>query len=626
MAFGSNNCIHYSGTGANQTFTVPKGVTALNATLKGSGGGDSTFDGVAGGAGGAATATIAVTPGEVLNVTVGTTGAVGTTAGYGGGGTATDGERGTGGSGGGMSALWTGAPFTGTPLLIAGGGGGSSGAGAPHPSGGTGGGASGGPGDSTSGSDFAGGGGTQTTGGTAAVISGTAGTKFHGGNGGGDGADTGGAGGGGWYGGGGGHTQVNEGDDNNDGGGGGGSGYIGGPGVSNGVLTAAAGSDAGTSGSVELQFTAPAPKITAPADGSTTSDTTPTISGTGVAGATVSVAVDGTDVICTQGTPVTIASNGTWVCTPTTPLSTGSKTLVATQHDPAQTLAVYPPSPTVTITIAMPAPVVTGPPNGSIINSGAANPAITGDHAVPGDIIHVDEAGKLICSTHVSPTGTWSCTPATLLAVGTHHLSIVEISTGGIASAPAALTIGVRAVDNLAITATSKPASIVVGATGTLTVTVTNNGPDTEPAAQVSVLLPSSLGYRSSTVTAGSYSSTTGKWVLGPVVSGQSKTLTITVAGLAAGSGSATFGVTGTVFDVSATNNTAVVAITVANAATTTTTATTTAPTSASASNGSTLPNTGYDLRGPLALSALLVIIGLVLSVGSRRRRSRPRH
>ena len=587
----------------------------MHAALNGSGGGDSTFDGVAGGAGGAATATIAVTPGQVLNVTVGTTGSVGTTAGYGGGGTATAGTRGTGGSGGGMSALWTGDPFTGTPLVIAGGGGGSSGAGAPHPSGGTGGGANGGPGDSTSGSDFAGGGGTQTTGGTAATISGTAGAKFQGGNGGGDGADSGGAGGGGWFGGGGGHTQVNEGDDNNDGGGGGGSGYIGSPGVTNGLLTAGAGADPGNPGSVQLQFIAPAPKITAPADHTTTSDSTPTTSGTGIAGTVISLAVDATTVLCAEGTPVTVANNGTWACTPTTALSTGSKTLIATQHDPAQTLAVYPPSPAVTITIAMPAPAITGPPNGSFTNSGAGNPTITGDHAVPGYTIHVEESGKLICTTHVSSTGTWACTPATPLSVGTHHLSIVAISPALVSSAPAALTVGVRAVDNLAVAAEAKPASIAVGVTATVTVTVTNSGLDTEPAAQVNVLLPSSLSYVSSTVSAGKYDAATGKWTLGALTSGQSRTLTIVLSGVKAGSGSVSLAVTGSVLDVATANNTAAVAIDVTAAA-----AASTTTTSASAGTGATLPNTGSDVRGPLVLAALLILLGLGLRFGSRRR------
>jgi hypothetical protein len=67
------------------------------------------------------------------------------------------------------------------------------------------------------------------------------------------------------------------------------------------------------------------PVITAPKDGSETTDTTPPISGTGVAGATVTVK-EGSKTLCTA----VVASNGKWTCT-SAKLALGSHTISATQ-------------------------------------------------------------------------------------------------------------------------------------------------------------------------------------------------------------------------------------------------------------------------------------------------------
>jgi Bacterial Ig-like domain len=78
------------------------------------------------------------------------------------------------------------------------------------------------------------------------------------------------------------------------------------------------------------QTAAPAaPTITSPANGSTdTTTATPTISGGGVTGDTVTVSIDGTVV----GTPQVVA--GAWTFTPTSALSNASHTITATQAAP----------------------------------------------------------------------------------------------------------------------------------------------------------------------------------------------------------------------------------------------------------------------------------------------------
>ena len=101
-SFSSN----YTYTGANQTFTVPAGVTTISVAMWGAGGGGGRLTNVTGGAGAFLQGTFSVTPGQVLTLIVGQGGAAGSppAASYGGGG-AGAGGYGTIGAGGGRSAI-----------------------------------------------------------------------------------------------------------------------------------------------------------------------------------------------------------------------------------------------------------------------------------------------------------------------------------------------------------------------------------------------------------------------------------------------------------------------------------------------------------------------------------------
>jgi hypothetical protein len=88
-------------TGANQTFTVPAGVTAVTVDLYGAQGGDG-YQGYVGGAGGYVHATIPVTAGQTLTVRVGGTG------GDGPGGWPNGGYAGHAGGGGGSTSILAG--------------------------------------------------------------------------------------------------------------------------------------------------------------------------------------------------------------------------------------------------------------------------------------------------------------------------------------------------------------------------------------------------------------------------------------------------------------------------------------------------------------------------------------
>ena len=112
-------------TGAMQTFTVPAGVTSITIEALGAGGGSGALGGNsatggAGGKGSRATGTLAVTPGQILNIFVGGTGAT-PAAGFNGGGAG--GNTDSGGGGGASDVRFPGSANT-DRILVAGGGGG----------------------------------------------------------------------------------------------------------------------------------------------------------------------------------------------------------------------------------------------------------------------------------------------------------------------------------------------------------------------------------------------------------------------------------------------------------------------------------------------------------------------
>jgi len=239
----------FAATGGNQSYIVPAGVTSIQVTLNGAGGGVSSGTGY-GGKGGQTIGTLAVTPGETLTVIVGAAGAsraIGTPTGepatFGGGAAGGNDKSGGQGcaSGGGRSAIRRGA----TELLTAGGGGGGGNYKAMR--GDSGGGLTAAASGQDTGEGPHGLDGSQSAGGANGAGGGSPGTQFQGGNGmnytskyhcsaG---------GGGGWFGGGGGGA-----DEQRAVGGGGGSGYCGS--ASGCTSTAAAGAQPATAGSVTI--------------------------------------------------------------------------------------------------------------------------------------------------------------------------------------------------------------------------------------------------------------------------------------------------------------------------------------------------------------------------------------
>lgn len=209
-------------TAGTSSFEVPEGCTRLGVVAWGAGGGGApSGSGLRpGAAGGLATATLAVTPGDVLTIVVGAPGADGRALGgngFGGpggepgGGAGSDAGQHGGGGGGGYTGVFSDTPSQASALVIAGAGGGCGGAGRNDGAGGgyTGAavvGSTGAPGTQTAG-------GIGTSGaGSGGALTGGAGARD---------SDGGGGGGAGWFGGAGSHGASS-----NAWGGGGGSGYV----------------------------------------------------------------------------------------------------------------------------------------------------------------------------------------------------------------------------------------------------------------------------------------------------------------------------------------------------------------------------------------------------------------
>ncbi|WP_051485426.1 Ig-like domain-containing protein [Nocardioides sp. J54] len=206
-----------------------------------------------------------------------------------------------------------------------------------------------------------------------------------------------------------------------------------------------------------------APAITSPADGSSTTDTTPTISGTGLAGATVTVS-EGATVIGTA----TVQPDGTWTLVPATPLAAGPHTITATQSSGDATSA---PSPEVTFTVVDETPpdppAIETPADGSVTSD--ATPTITGT-GEPGAEVEVSIDGTVIGTTTVGPGGGWSLDATTPLADGPHTVAATQTDPSGNTSDPttSGFTVDTTAPAPPAITGPAD-GSVVGDATPTIT-------------------------------------------------------------------------------------------------------------------------------------------------------------
>ena len=169
--------------------------------------------------------------------------------------------------------------------------------------------------------------------------------------------------------------------------------------------------------------------------GQVTNDSTPTISGTGLAGSTIHIMNNGTQI----GT-ATVDVNGNWSFTPTTPLGDGSYALRAYATDTAGNASANSSVFAFTIDTAAPGvPVVTsvvddiGPVTGTLTSGNSTNdarPTFSGTGEV-GSTVHVLVDGNEIGTAVVNAQGNWSFTPGSDLAEGPHAITFNATDAAG---------------------------------------------------------------------------------------------------------------------------------------------------------------------------------------------------
>ncbi len=249
------------------------------------------------------------------------------------------------------------------------------------------------------------------------------------------------------------------------------------------------------------------PNVTIPT-GSTTNDSTPVLSGTAEANATVTV-YDGTTVLGTT----TASSTGAWSFT-TSSLSNGTHPLSVKVTDAAGNIS--PSSTAVTVTVDTVAPttptlVVTNDVTDKVIASGGSTndttPTLTGT-AEANSTVKIYDNGTLLGTTTASSTGTWSYV-SSVLATGSHPLTVTSTDAAGNVSTAASSTVVIDTTAPAAVTVTA------INNDGSSPVTIANNGTtnDNTPELTGTAEAGSTVNIYNGTVLLGTTTaSSTGTW------------------------------------------------------------------------------------------------------------------
>ena len=178
------------------------------------------------------------------------------------------------------------------------------------------------------------------------------------------------------------------------------------------------------------------------ASGGLSNDNRPAISGTGEAGAVVTILDNGAAI----GTAM-VRADGTWSFEVLTPLGEGNHALTATQVDKAGNASSTSADYEMTVDTQVDAPVITGWLDdvtgglvGNIASGGLSNdnrPAIGGTGEV-GAVVTILDNGAAIGTAVVQADGTWSFEVLTPLGEGNHALTATQVDTAGNASTASA--------------------------------------------------------------------------------------------------------------------------------------------------------------------------------------------
>jgi cysteine-rich repeat protein len=175
-----------------------------------------------------------------------------------------------------------------------------------------------------------------------------------------------------------------------------------------------------------------APNILVPAQNAVGTDTTPELSGSCLADATVTLFESGS-LICTT----TCTTLGSFSCTPVTPLSVGWQALTAKQELGASKSGDSP----ITHFLILGAPAFSSPADGAI--STDDTPEFQGS-CEPGADVTVSTSTQVLCTAVCSVTGTFSCS-SVVLAPGLYTVTAEQSVSGVTSPASSELDVGVTA-------------------------------------------------------------------------------------------------------------------------------------------------------------------------------------
>jgi hypothetical protein len=176
-----------------------------------------------------------------------------------------------------------------------------------------------------------------------------------------------------------------------------------------------------------------APAVIAPANGSATSDTTPSCSGTAEAASTVTVYIDGTSAGTT-----TASITGSWSYTPGSALRQASHTVKATATDSTGNISTASAIITFTVDATAPdAPTVSAPANGS--STSVTTPNCSGTAEASSNVtVYID--GISVGTTTASGLGSWSYTLGSALSVASHTVKAMATDSAGNISTDSAIS------------------------------------------------------------------------------------------------------------------------------------------------------------------------------------------
>ncbi len=178
------------------------------------------------------------------------------------------------------------------------------------------------------------------------------------------------------------------------------------------------------------------------ASGEETDDNRPLIKGTGAEPGNTITVYNGDKVIGTAK----VQADGTWSLEPTTPLPDGKYTLTAKETDGVGNVSgpsgeyiinvatVPPQAPTLDTVYDDVAPHADYLQKGDVTND--TTPTLSGSSGVAGGTISIYDNGRLIGTTTVGSNGSWSFTPDTALADGSHSFTATVTDGVGRTSEP----------------------------------------------------------------------------------------------------------------------------------------------------------------------------------------------